>query len=179
MRVPIGVSRPRSPNLPAPSERTQTAGAVSRGQVRPNATEPHFGGTAAHRSGDDRSRLAHSDRMTGASRRNSSRCAPLNWRRRRAPRGVSLKRTARWSIGSVFRSTRPALTARSTSPTALWCRSNNASARSLIVGPSRSGWPRTVSNSWCCAGVMPTAFACCSLHRRNWRNPVRRSRSRR
>ena len=40
MRAPIDVSRPRSPNLPAPSERTQTAGAVSRGQDRPNATEP-------------------------------------------------------------------------------------------------------------------------------------------
>ena len=42
MRAPIGVSRPRSLNLPAPSERTQTAGTVSRRDGRGRAIRVRF-----------------------------------------------------------------------------------------------------------------------------------------
>jgi hypothetical protein len=109
--------------------------------------------------------------------RSSAMCISLSCRRRRAPSGVRCRRTIRWSSGSASRATRPAVAARSTSSTALWCRRSNDAAMSPIVAAAGPGCPRIASSSWCCAGGIPRPRACCSLHRVKRRMAVRKARS--
>ena len=56
----------------------------------------------------------------------------------RMRKGVSFSLTTHWLAGSLRRATSPALSARSTSPTALWWRRSKWPATSPMVGPSGS-----------------------------------------